>query len=147
MIAVIMDKRTPIKTIVNSKNFAIMRKVRHVVVHTLCCTTQSFMNSVLNQYLDCTDCMGNTLLSDAFDIAFQSWPQQMWIAYRCPTCDAVNHLGLQRDSVTQGYIDGGPAPCLIPTRQLPIPKLSVTGKPGGIAMKNLNLSWHISASP
>ena len=104
------------------------------------------MNSVLNQYLDCTDCMGNTLLSDAFDIAFQSWPQQMWVAYKCQTCDTVNHLGLHRDTVTQGYLDGAPSPCLIPTRQLSIEKLSVAAKSDGITIKNLNLSWHIPMS-
>jgi len=104
------------------------------------------MKSVLNQYLDCTDCMGTTLLSDAFDIAFKSWPQQMWIAYRCPTCDTVNHLGLQRDSVAQGYLDGAPGPSLVPTRQLLVDELSVAAKPDGITVKNLNLSWHIPAS-
>ncbi|EMI24360.1 hypothetical protein [Rhodopirellula europaea] len=104
------------------------------------------MKSVLNQYLDCTDCMGTTLLSDAFDIAFQSWPQQMWIAYRCPTCETVNHLGLNRDLVTQGYLDGAPGPCLVPTRQIHVEQLSVTAKSGGLTIKTLNLSWSIPAS-
>ncbi|MEM6472672.1 MAG: hypothetical protein AAF802_24135 [Planctomycetota bacterium] len=104
------------------------------------------MKSVLNQYLDCTDCMGTTLLSDAFDLAFKSWPQQMWIAYRCPACDAVNDLRVNSDMVTQGYLDGFLGPCLIPTRQLHVEQLSVAAKPDGIAIKTLNLSWDIPAS-
>ena len=100
-------------------------------------------NSVLNQYLDCTRCMGTTLVSEAFDIAFQSWPQQMWIAYRCPTCENVVHIALKQDEVTQGYIDGAPGPCHIPTRTIDIPNLSVSAKPDGIRIKTLNLAWHI----
>ena len=103
-------------------------------------------NSVLNQYLDCMDCMGTTLVSEAFDIAFKSWPQQMWIAYHCPTCDAVNHIALKSSAITQGYIDGAPGLCHIPTRVIDIPKLSITATPDGIRIKTLNLSWDIPAS-
>ena len=38
---VLMYTRTLAKAIVNSNNFATLRKVRHGVVHTLCCRTQS----------------------------------------------------------------------------------------------------------
>ena len=104
-------------------------------------------NSVLNQYLDCTDCMGSTLVSDALDIAFKSWPQQMWIAYRCPTCNTVNHIALKSNSITQGYLDGAPGPCHIPTRTIDIPKLMVASKSDRILIKTLNLSWNIPATP
>jgi hypothetical protein len=90
--------------------------------------------------------MGTTLVSDAFEIAFQSWPQQIWIAYRCPTCETVNHLALKRDVITQGYIDGAPGPCHIPTRTIHIPNLLVVAKTEGIQIKTLNLSWKISAT-
>ena len=102
--------------------------------------------SVLNQYLDCTDCTGTTLVSDAFDMAFKSWPQQMWIGYRCPACDAVNHLSLASNTVVQGYIDGAPGLCHHPTRTIQIPKLSVTATTDAIRIKTLNLTWSISAS-
>ncbi len=103
-------------------------------------------NSVLNQYLDCTDCMGTTKVSEAYDIAFKSWPQQMWIAYRCPTCETVNHIALKSNTITQGYIDGAPGPCHIPTRNIDIPKLSVAATTDGIRIKTLNVSWNIPAS-
>jgi len=103
-------------------------------------------NSVLNQYLDCTHCMETTLVSDAFDLAFKSWPQHMWIAYHCPTCDAVNHIALKSNTIAQGYLDGAPSPCHISTRMIDIPKLSVAGKRDGIQINALNLSWNIPAS-
>ena len=103
-------------------------------------------HSVLNQYLDCTDCMGTTLVSHAFDIAFKSWPEQMWIAYRCPACDTVNHIALKSNTITQGYIDGAPAPCHVSTRIIDIPRLAVSGKRDGSHIKTLNLSWNIPAS-
>ena len=91
--------------------------------------------------------MGTTLASDALDIAFKSWPQQMWIAYHCPTCDTVNHIALKSNAITQGYIDGAPGPCHIPTRTIDIPNLSVVANADGIRIKTLNLSWNIPASP
>ena len=104
---------------------------------------QEIPKSVLNQYLDC---MGTTLVSDAFDIASRSWPQQMWIAYHCPTCGTVNHFALRPNTITQGYLDGAPGPCLVPTRTIDIPKLSVAATRDGIEIKTLNLSWNIPAS-
>lgn len=103
-------------------------------------------NSVFNQYLDCTDCMGTTRVSDVFDIAFGSWPQQMWIAYRCPTCATVNHIAVRPNTVTEGYIDGAPEPCLVPTRTIGVPSMRVTATNNGIQIRALNLSWNILAS-
>ena len=70
----------------------------------------------------------------------------MWIAYRCPTCDTLNHLALEENVITQGYVDGGPGPCHIPTRHIDIANLSVDGNPDGIRIKTLNLSWDIPAT-
>lgn len=103
-------------------------------------------NSVLNQYLDCSDCVGTLRVSDAFGIAFSFWPQQMWIAYRCPTCDTVNHIALKSNSITQGYLNGAPDLLLIPTRTIHIPNLSLRSTNDGIQIKTLNLSLSIPAS-
>lgn len=103
-------------------------------------------NSVLNQYLGCTDCMGTILVSEAFKIASMSWPKNMWIAYHCPNCDNVNHLALKSNTITEGYISGDLDPCLVPLRTIDIPNLSVVAKRESICIKTLNLSWNIPAS-
>ncbi len=104
-------------------------------------------NSILNQYLDCSDCMGTMLVADAFDTAFQSWPQQMWIAYRCSTCETVNYLALGQNTLTQGYIDDIPGPHHVPRRTIVIRKLSVAADKNSVRIKTLNQSWNIPESP
>lgn len=90
--------------------------------------------------------MSTTLVANAFDRAFQSWPAKKWIAYRCPNCDTVNHLEVTPDMVAQGYLLEAPGPSFVVTRQVAIEKLLVRVKRGGISIKTLSYTWHVPAS-
>ena len=103
------------------------------------------MFTVLNQYLDCTDCMEAISVAEAFDIAFQSWPKQQLVAYRCPECGTTNHLQLESQAIRQGYLDGFPSPNHVMTRQLRIESLTVTMNPSAIVIQSLNRTWRIAA--
>ena len=81
------------------------------------------MPSVIDQYVGCNECMAEFAIQDVLDIAFRSWPQKSWIAFRCPNCGSTNHLQLTRDTVTEGYLDGAPAPCFIPKRTVHVPSV------------------------
>jgi hypothetical protein len=104
------------------------------------------MASVLDRYVGCNHCTGECSVQDAFDVAFKSWPQQSWIAFRCPTCKQANHLRVEEGIVTEGYLDGAPAPCFIIKRAVRIPGLAVSLHSDGITIRNLNLKWWIPSS-
>jgi hypothetical protein len=103
------------------------------------------MPSVLDQYVGCNECTAEFSVQDAFDAAFKSWPQQSWIAFHCSVCGTTNHLHVERDTVTEGYLDGAPAPCFIVKRIVHIARLYVSVQTATITMKNLNLKWVISS--
>src|SRR4029450_11551187 len=99
------------------------------------------MPSVLDQYVGCNECMAEITVQHAFDTADASWPNQSWISFTCETCGCSNPLLVRDDAITEGYLDGAPGPCLVPTRQISIPGLIVRCDNNGILLKNLNLSW------
>ncbi len=101
------------------------------------------MPSVLDQYVGCNECMAEITVHDAFDAAYASWPNQSWIAFNCKYCGCSNPLLVRKDSVTEGYLDGFPAPSLVSKRHISIPGLTVRCDATGIRMKSLNLSWII----
>ena len=81
------------------------------------------MPSVLDQYVGCNECMAEISVQHAFEIAYASWPNQSWIAFRCETCGCSNPLLVCNDSLTEGYLSGAPAPYLIPKRRVSVPGL------------------------
>ena len=115
-------------------NFVVRRnrKLIHVAMH-----------SVLDQYVGCNECMAEVTVQHAFDRADASWPNQSWITFTCETCGCSNPLLVRDGSITEGYLDGAPAPCLIPKRHISIPGLIAQCDNGGVRLRNLNLSWLI----
>ena len=105
----------------------------------------NIMPSVLDQFVGCNECMAEITVQRAFDSAESSWPNQSWIAFSCKTCDCSNPLLVSTDSVTEGYLDGAPGPCLVVKRRIAIPGLHVHCSVMGIRIANLNLEWIIPA--
>ena len=87
--------------------------------------------------------MAEITVQHAFDTADASWPDQSWIAFTCETCGCSNPLLVRDNSITEGYLDGAPGPCLVPKRHISIPGLNVLWDKNGVRLQNLNLSWII----
>ena len=101
------------------------------------------MPSVIDQFVGCNECRAEYSVKDAFDSAYASWPMHSWIAFRCKTCGSSNTLLVRDEQVTEGVLDGVPAPALVPSRQVRIPGLTVRCDATGVAIQALNLSWLI----
>jgi hypothetical protein len=99
--------------------------------------------NVLDQYVGCGECMHEQTVRDALDACFASWPQQSWVAFRCPECGGVNHLEVREGSVIEGYLDGAPGPSLVVKRRVPLDDFYVRARGDAIEIRNLNLRWVI----
>jgi hypothetical protein len=101
------------------------------------------MSSALDQYVVCNECMAEVTVRNAFDRADASWPNHSRIRFTCETCGCSNPLLVREGSITEGYLDGAPAPCFIPQRHIAIPGLIVECDNGGVRLRILNLLWVI----
>jgi hypothetical protein len=99
------------------------------------------MPSVHDQYVGCNECMAELTVRHAFENAYASWPNKSWIAFYCETCGCSNPLLVHNDGVTEGYLDGAPAPCLVPKRHVSLPGLTVRVDADGLRINTLTLSW------
>jgi len=68
------------------------------------------------------------------DACLVSWPNQSWVLFVCPLCDAEAHLQVGNYRVETGFLDGAPAPCFIVTGELAMPGLSVEKKASGLKL-------------
>jgi hypothetical protein len=102
--------------------------------------------NVLDQYVGCNDCQNEMPVKEAFDLAFRSWPQQGWIAFKCPTCGGWNHLSVADATVLEGYLDGTPGPCFVQKRRVFAGDLRVKIQSDGIELQALNLRWLVPSA-
>jgi hypothetical protein len=133
--------RSRIRHIVGSRKRRLCPRI--VLMTRLGFTKLAALNSVLNQYVGCNECMAEITLREAFDREDASWPNQSWISFTCKTCGCSNPLIVENSCVTEGYLDGFPAPCFVPKRHISVPGLFVKCETNGIQLRNLNLSWCI----
>ncbi|MCX5658690.1 MAG: hypothetical protein NTW19_03085 [Planctomycetota bacterium] len=89
--------------------------------------------------------MHELIVRDALDACFASWPQQSWIAFRCPKCSAVNHLKVWDGSLAEGDLDGVPGPAFIIKRRLRLDDFHVRARERDIELRSLDLQWTIPA--
>ena len=101
------------------------------------------MKSVLSEYLGCTGCTAEYTVQTALDVCFRVWPQQHWLAFKCPECNETNHIEVIDGLVRQGYLDGAPGPCFVLTRSVPLDKFKAKWSDEGVVIKNVGLTWTI----
>lgn len=102
--------------------------------------------NVLDQYVGCNGCQNEMPVKEAFDLASKAWPQQGWIAFKCPVCKEWNHLAVADATVLEGYLDGAPGPCFLQKRRINAGDLRVKIQASGIELRALNLRWLIPSS-
>lgn len=102
---------------------------------------KKMVESVLSEYVGCTGCMKEVTVVEAFDTVRRCWPLKNWIQFECTECGEKNLMEIKCGSVSEGFIDGTPAPCFISKRTLSIDDLSVKRKGEKLVVKALNMHW------
>jgi hypothetical protein len=103
--------------------------------------------AITGQYVSCLECTHEPTIKTALDLAFKSWPNQSWIAFRCPICEEVNHLHIGNGFVAEGYLDGFPSPSFIQRKIIPIDDFRVGPKSNMLRIASLNLKWEVPSHP
>jgi hypothetical protein len=93
----------------------------------------------------CRACSRSIPIAQALDRCFVSWPHHSWVAFRCPDCEAVNHLALRAGVIEEGSLDGGPGPCFIEHRLHAVRTLQVVPDRNGLAVTMQDRKWYIPA--
>jgi hypothetical protein len=81
----------------------------------------------------------------ALDACYASWPQQSWLAIRCPGCAGVNHLEVREGCVSEGYLDGAPGLSFVIKRRVIVDDFHITAGIDSIEIRSISHHWVIPA--
>jgi hypothetical protein len=85
--------------------------------------------------LTCPRCKTELQVEQVLDNCTESWPNQRWVAFSCPTCKKESHAQLQDGAIALGILDGAPGPSFSPESEMKLPGLKVASSGRGIACR------------
>ena len=93
--------------------------------------------------LRCPKCQTALTVAAVFDHCDVSWPNQRWLGFDCPTCEAFSHVEVEAGRVSIGGIDGAPGPAFFPDETVEVPGLSVEKRFGGLSVRLGTRKWQV----
>jgi hypothetical protein len=84
-------------------------------------------------------------LTVVLDRCTVSWPQQRWLSFTCPACDASSHVALAGRTVSTGDIDGAPGPCFFEEATVTVPDLRVEISSSAVRVRAGGRAWAFPA--
>ena len=84
--------------------------------------------------MPCPCCQAEAPVSQVLARATDSWPNQRWIMFACPSCGDTVHAEVLDGVVNVGQLDGGPGPVLIVSRTIHPRGFTVEVHDDGIAL-------------
>jgi hypothetical protein len=93
--------------------------------------------------LHCPKCASIYVAEVVLDHCDVSWPQQRWLGFTCPACDAFFHVEVEPGRLTLGGIDGAPGPAFFPDHAAEVPGLRVEARFGGITVRLGTRTWRV----
>jgi hypothetical protein len=93
--------------------------------------------------LHCPKCASDYTVEAVLDHCDVSWPNQRWLGFTCPACEAFFHVEVEPGRLTLGEIDGAPGPAFFPDHAAEVPGLRFEKRFGGITVLVGARKWHV----